>query len=257
MLSATFGKLFKFPLLVLIPVIMDVLTMLVGAALYGFHGRPHLTFKFALQMGLPSINAVSEQGFLPGSVQLVGSSFSASHLINNLLFLIFFLIVQAFLQGGYVGLLHEAVNQRELSFEKLVMYGARFFIRFILLNLLIMISLFIIGGILTAVLQIAGAIFMILIYLLLRIRFLFLELSLVAEDCSIPQAFSRSRIAFENRTPNTLPLIGAAILFNLIAGLLVNALWLPLISLVLLILYDIVSAALQLAFMSDYQRIRR
>jgi hypothetical protein len=101
-----------------------------------------------------------------------------------------------------------------------------------------------------------GGILFILIFLLLRVLFLFLEFTLVADNCSITEAFSRSRDAFRRRTPMTLPLVAAAIAVNVVAGLLVNALWQPFLFPIILIVYDVVGAGLQLAFMNDYRHIR-
>ncbi|MFD0698110.1 hypothetical protein ACFQZT_28960 [Paenibacillus sp. GCM10027628] len=257
LLFEAFGKLSKFTLLAVIPVIVDGLSVLLGVALHGFHGSAHITLKLALQMGLPSISAVTEQGFMPGSVQIAGGgAINSSSLLSILFYLALFLVVQSFLQGGYVGLLHDAANGRRLSMERFVAYGGRFFGRFLLLDILVMIVLFVLGGIATTTLKMLGVIVFMIIFLLLRVQFLYLEFTLVGDDCSISEAFTRSLDAFRRRTPNTLPLVGVTLVINLVAGLLVNMLWLPFIFFVLLVVYDIVCAVLQLAFMHEYRRIQ-
>jgi hypothetical protein len=257
LLSEAFGKLAKSPLLALIPIVVDGLSVLLGMALHGLNGTPHFTLKLAFQMGLPSISAVTEQQFMPGAVQLAGSGgFNASSVLGILLYLVLFLVVQAFLQGGYIGLLYEATNGRRLSMADFAAYGSRFFGRILLLDVLVLAFLFIVGGLATAMLRMAGVILFMLIFLLLRVLFLYLEFTLVAEDCSISEAFTRSRDAFRRRTPVTLPLVASAVVVNVMAGLLINALWHPFLFLILLIAYDVAGACLQLAFMHDYRRIR-
>jgi small-conductance mechanosensitive channel len=257
LLFDAFGKLSKFPLLAVIPVVVDGLSLMLGVAMHGFHGNPHFTLKLTLQMGLPSISAVTEQGFMPGSVQIAGvGGINTSGVIGILFYLALILVVQSFLQGGYVGLLHEATHGRRLSLERFAAYGRHFLWRFLLLDILVLAFLFVLGGLATAILRMPGVIVFMLIFLLLRVLFLFLEFTLVADDCSISEAFSRSRDAFRRRTPDTIPLVGAALVINVVAGLLVNALWLPFFFLVLLLVYDIVGSGLQLAFMHDYRRIR-
>lgn len=253
-----FGKLLsKYPLLAVIPIMADGLGVLLGVAMHGFHGRPHFTLKLALQMGLPSIGAVTEQGFMPGAVQIAGAGgFSAPSVLGVLFYLALFLVVQSFLQGGYVGLLREAANGHRLSMERFAFYGGRFFVRFLLLDIFVLALLFILGGLATFLLKMPGIIAFMLIFLVLRVLFIFLEFTLVTEDCTIPEAFSRSLDAFRHRTTATLPLVGAALAVNVVAGLLVNSLWLPLFFLILLVAYDLVGAGLQLAFMQDYRRIR-
>lgn len=256
MLSEAFGKLSKFPLLFIIPIVVDGLSVLLGTAMNGFHGSSHFTFKLALQMGLPSISAVTEQTFMPGAVQISGG-FNATSMLGVLFFLLLFLVVQSFLQGGYVGLLYEAVTGGRLSLERFAAYGTRCFGRFFLLNILVLVFLFVLGGIVTFVFKMAGVVLFMVVFLLLRVLFLFLEYTIVVDDCSIPGAFSRSREAFRHRTSDTLPLVIIALVVNVVAGIVVNALWFSFFFLVLLVLYDLVGAGLQLAFMRDYLRIRR
>jgi hypothetical protein len=257
LISEALRRLSKFPLLVMIPIAVDALLVLLGMALHGFAGSSHVTFKFALQMGLPSISAVTEQRVMPGAVQLGGAGgFSGSGLLGVLMYLAVYLAIQSFLQGGYIGLLYGAANGRRLAMGHFAACGSRFFVRFLLLNILVLAFLFSLGGLATIALKMLGGILFILVFLLLRVLFLFLEFTIVAEDCSILEAFYRSRDAFRRRTPLTLPLVAAAVVVNVVAGLLVNALWHPFFFLILLVVYDIVGAGLQLAFMNEYRHIR-
>jgi hypothetical protein len=256
LLFEAFRKLAKYQLLVVIPVVVDGVSVLLGAAMHGFNGTPHFTLKLALQMGLPSISGVTEQRFMPGSVQIVGDGYNASSVFSILFFFALFLVVQSFLQGGYIGLLSEATSRRRLSMKLFADYGRRFFGRFLLLDILVLAFLFILGGLATAILKMPGIVLFMIIFLLLRVLFVFLEFTLVADDCSIAEAFSRSRNAFLHRTSDTLPLVGITIGVNVAAEFLVNALWMPFLFLVLLVMYDIVSAGLQLAFMDDYRHIQ-
>jgi hypothetical protein len=226
--------------------------------MHGFTGSTHFTLKLTLQMGLPSISAVTEQTVMPGSVQIAGvGGLSGSSALGVLVYLALFLVLQALLQGGYIGLLYEATNGRKLSMASFIAYGRRFFGRFLLLDIVVLVVLFLIGGLATMALRTPGVILFAIVSLLLRVLFLFLEFTLVAENCTILEAFYRSRDAFRRRTPITLPLVAVAVIVNVIAGLLVNALWHPFFFLILLIVYDIFGAGLQLAFMNDYRRIRQ
>ncbi|WP_284645032.1 hypothetical protein [Paenibacillus silviterrae] len=256
MLLDAYRRLPMFPLLALIPLTVDGISVLLGMLLRGFHGNPHVTFKLTLQMGLPSIAAVTEQTFMLGSVQ-VGSGIHAGSMLGVLLLLAAFLTVQAFLQGGYIGLLHDAAGGSGLSLERFAAYGRHFFGRFFLLNLLVMALLFLVGGIFTGVMGMPGVILFMLIFISVRIVFLYLEFTLVVEDCSIGEAFPRSLEAFRRRTSYTLPLVAVALVINVVAGLLINAMWMPFLFFVLLVAYDLTMAGLQLAFMEDYHSTRR
>ncbi|QHW33306.1 hypothetical protein GZH47_22605 [Paenibacillus rhizovicinus] len=257
MLLSAIRKLPGLPLLVGLPVAIDGLSVLVGILMNGFHGSSHLTFKFALQMGMPSISAVAEQRFMAGTVQLnAGGGIHAGSVASVLLVLLGFLLIQAFFQGGYIGLLREAVHERPISLGVFGKYGRRFFGRMLLLNLLVL-GLMLIGGSLAfVVLHGAGAVISLVAFLILRVWFVYLEFTLVAENCTIVQAFPRALRAFRNRTGATASLIVKAVLLNVLFGLLINAVWVSLIFFLLLFLYDYIFAGMQLAFMEEYERIR-
>ncbi|ULL16294.1 hypothetical protein DVH26_18685 [Paenibacillus sp. H1-7] len=257
MLNDSLGKLARYPLLAIIPIAIDALSVIMGTAMNGFHGNPHFTFKLVLQMGLPSVAAVTEQTFMPGSVQVVGAgSVNLPSILGILMYLGIFIAVQSFLQGGYVGLLYDSTDGRRLDSRRFIQYGGRFFLRFLLLNVSVLLILLVIGGIAAFLLRTPGIILFMILFLWLRVLFLFLEYTIVADDCSILDAIARSYEHFQQRTPLTIPLVIAALLINVAAGLIINALWLPLFFIVLLVLYDTIGAGLQIAFMNEFRRIR-
>ncbi|QHT62700.1 hypothetical protein GXP70_23785 [Paenibacillus lycopersici] len=256
MLSSAIRKLPGLPLLVGLPVAVDGLSALTGIMMNGFHGSPHLTFKLAFQMGMPSISAVTEQRFMAGTVQLnADGGFHAGSVAAALLAAVAFLLIQAFFQGGYIGLLREAASERPVSMNVFGRYGRRFFGRFLLLNLLVLGLMLVLGGLALFVLQGLGAIISVIAFLILRIWFVYLEFTLVARNCTILEAFPLALRSFRNRTGGTSGLIVKAIVLNVLFGLLINALWVSFFFFLLLFLYDYIFAGMQLAFMEEYERI--
>ncbi|MBM7566830.1 hypothetical protein [Paenibacillus sacheonensis] len=258
MLLSAIRKLPGLPLLVGLPVAIDGLSALTGILMNGFHGSPHLAFKLALQMGLPSVSAVTEQRFMAGTVQMnADGGLSAGSAAAAVLVLLAFLLVQAFFQGGYIGLLRQAANERSISLRVFYAYGMRFFGRFLLLNLLVLALLLVGGGLAVYVLHGFGAVVSLLAFLILRVWFVYLEFTLVSENCSILQAFPRALRAFGDRTGATTSLIVKAVMLNILFGLLINAVWISFFFFLLLFLYDYIFAGLQLAFMEEYERIEK
>lgn len=257
MLLSAIRKLPGLPLLVGLPVAVDGLSVLSGILMHGFQGSPHMTFKLAIQMGMPSISAVTEQRFMAGTVQLGSDGgMQAGSVAAVMLSLIVFLLVQAFFQGGYIGLLREAASERPLSLGVFASYGKRFFARFLLLNLLVLALMLVVGGAAVLLFQGAGAVVSLLVFLILRVWFIYLEFTLVAKNCSIMEAFPRSLRSFRLRTRATTSLIVKAVLLNIVFGLLVNAIWLSFFFFLLLFLYDYIFAGMQLAFMEEHDRIQ-
>ncbi|MFC4812350.1 hypothetical protein [Paenibacillus sp. GCM10023250] len=258
MLLGAIRKLPGYPLLVGLPVALDGLSVLAGIVMNGFQGSPHVTFKLTFQMGMPSVSAVTEQRFMAGTVQLGASGgLPAGSAATALLVLILFLLVQAFVQGGYIGLLRDAAAGRPLTLAAFRAYGARYFMRFLLLNLLVLAAILTGGAVAVLLFRVGGAVVILLAFLILRVWFVYLEFTLVAKNCGILKAFPLALGSFKRRTRATTSLIVKSVLLNVLFGLLVNALWVSFFFFLLLFLYDYLFAGMQLAFMEEYERIER
>jgi hypothetical protein len=254
LISEAFGRLGRYKLLFAVPIIVDLLSLLLGLSMNGFQGASHITFKLALQIGLPSISYITEQRLMPGTIQLMPGGSLA--IMQTALFALLFLAIQAFLQGGYIGLLSEASEGRFVTMERLIRYGKRFFLRFLVLDVIVVILMLILGGIVMAMFKAVGAVVFTLLFLWIRILFVFLEFTMVAEDCSFSEALARCREYFRRRTSDTGFIIVNVLVFNLLMGIAVNLLWNPGIFAIGILVYNYVSAGLQFALMLNLQRIR-
>ncbi|MFM1652369.1 hypothetical protein ACI7RC_09745 [Brevibacillus sp. B_LB10_24] len=253
MISDAFFKLRRQLLLALVPIVLDLFGFLVGLALYGFPGGSKFTLKLTLAIGLPSVSSLLDRQFMPGGIQF---NFGESTPLAVILLFVLFMILSAFFQGGFISLLHKAAEDRRISIEQFFKGAVHYFARFFVLQLLIMLVFLVAGSLFLITLGLIGGLLFLVIFLWLRILFVYLEFTIVTDDLTLAASFGQARHYFRRRLPETAFIIVAMIAVGTLFSMVINALWFPLLFLILLIAYDYVAAGLQLALMLSLLRIR-
>lgn len=244
MVNRAFGALGRNPGLVIIPVVMDLLSFVLGLALIGYYGEPRVTLKLALDIGLPSISTVLENTVMAGGFypDLGGAAL--------LLFVLFF-VLRAFVEAGFFGLVVQLAKLDEPpTMQNFMDYAQRFWLRFLVLNLLVF-GVVLAGILLTAVLWFIGLLASIIGFIVLRVLYIYWELTLVSEDLGVVEAFSRSRQHFDNRTPELTQVIIAMLAVNLVAGLFLNLLMHPVVTFLGIFIYNYAATGMILALMNS------
>lgn len=233
--------------LILVPVIMDIIAFFTGLLAVGFFGEPSFQLKLFLTVGVPSIGDILENNFLAGgNINLTGTPEAAG--IAVLLFLIF-LVLSAFIEAGFIGLLYEtARNEVSPSVSNFAGYAKRFGLRFLGLRLLIFIVT-LVGFVFGLLLFFVGVIAFMIIFIILRIKYIYWEFTIVAEDLGILEAFQRSRELYDQRSPELANIIIKILAANFLFGLALNFLWMPIILFIGIFLYAYVATGLQLELM--------
>jgi hypothetical protein len=255
MISQAFSILGRNKSLAMYPIILDLMSFLIGIAVIGFRGEPKLTLKLALDVGLPSISSVLDRNIMVNGVHFSMNGPSVPMILVVLFFV--FLCIGAFLQGGFIGLLYEAGRGQRVSLNLFLEYAKKFWFRFLALELLVVIFSMVLGGLLILVLKILGAILFIILFLVLRVLYIYWEFTVVVEDCGIGEAFTRSREHFGNRVPETMSVIISMIGMNAAFALVIHALWNPLVFIVTLLVYGYVATGMQMALMLTLNEICR
>lgn len=231
--------------LVTIPVLLDLAALLLGLATTGFWGEAQLTFKFIVDVGVPSISNILQQNVLAGgSVALGGEIDGAAFFL-----LLAFFLVGAFVQGGFIGLLKEGAAAEPPTPGKFFGYGQKFWGRFLIMRLLVAGVLFL-GLMAAMLLSIVGLLAFTVAYIVLRIKFIYWEFTVVAEDLRVIEAFNRSKELFKQRPPELNGVLLAILGVNFLAGLLLNALWHPVMLFLGVFVYAYLGTILQLALMN-------
>lgn len=242
MVNRAFSALNRNLGLVLIPVLLDLVFFILGMMATGFWGDAQLSIKVILDVGLPSISAILEHDILAGS--LVGADSPVVFLF------ILSLLMGAFAEAGFVGLLYEIAREKVPALGSFVSYGKRFWLRFLGLRLLVA-AVSIAGLLLAMLLSIVGLIAYMIIFIILRIKYIYWEFTMLSEDMGITDAFRRSRMLYDSRTPELSKVIIAILVANFLLAVVVNALWSPTIVVIFIPIYCYVASALQLALMTN------
>jgi len=234
--------------LVLIPIVMDLTTFFLGLMTTGFWGESKLTFKLILNVGIPSIAQILEQNIMAGALNFNIGQFS-SFGVAIILFLVFF-IAGAFIEAGFIGLVFElAAKEQSPTLDLFMDYAQRFWVRMLGLRLIILV-ITLLGMLLAIPFSILGALAF-MIFIVLRIRYIYWEFTIVSEDMTVAAAFQQSRRYYEHRTPELTNVIIAMVLINFLASLLVNLFWSPLIVFLGIFIYNYIATGLQLALMDS------
>jgi len=232
--------------LVLVPVAMDIVAFFLGLMTIGFWGESKFSFKLTLTVGVPSIGDVLDQNFMAGGFTFNTDTGFAG---PALLIFVLFLIIGAFVEGGFLGLLYELAGKGESPTLKMFAgYGQRFWGRFIGLRLLMLLVMT--AGMFAAVLlNIIGVLAYLVGFIVLRILYIYWEFTIVAEDNGVLDAFHNSRRHFDNRSPELSGIILTIFFANFLAGLIFNMLWTPVFIFAGIFIYGYVATGLQLALM--------
>jgi hypothetical protein len=253
MITEAYEKLSRVKALALYPIVLDLAAFLIGLAIIGFAGTSKFTFKFSLNPGLPSISDVIDQNMMANGLLI--STNSASLPMAMVLAFIVFWVIGAFVQAGFIGLLYEVTFVGEsISYSDFIMYGKKYWVRFLLLELIVM-AFLIVGALVSIPFSIFGVLLFLVVFFVLRILYIYWEFTLVAEDCSVGEAFTRSRKNFRSRIPETTNVIISLLLLNLLFGFLVNSMWNPVIFLVAILAYGYLATGLQISLMMSLREI--
>ncbi len=254
MIQQGFAKLSRNLLLVAIPLLFDLLSFFLGLFLHGFSGGSKMTLKVNLTVGLPSVSELLDRTLMANGVHidLHGLSLTGLALLLPLLFLLF----SAFLQGGFIGLLHDVAAGRRATLDRFFRHATHFFARFLVIQLVLIVGVLLAGTVLMLLLGLFGVLLFMISFLCMRILFVYFEFTVVADDISLGEALRRSREYFRNRIPETTTVIFANLLSSLLFALLINAIWTPPVFLLCMIAYDFIACGLQLALMLTLLKIR-
>lgn len=253
MIGKAFDRLRRSTSLVAYPVVLDLLALMLGVAFGGFHGHSRFTLKFSLGVGLPSVSNLLDQNVMANGVNL---SFGGAALPGAMVLLgLAFLLLTAYVQGGFIGLLHEAARDRPVSFGLFQEYAGALWLRFLGINLLVGLFVLAVGGI-SLVLGPVGIVLFLILYLTLRVLYVYWEFTVVVERCGIGEAWGQARAFFRNRTADTATVILTILASNFAFALVLNGLWSPPVMVLGIIAYGYVATGLQLALMLTLHDIR-
>ena len=231
--------------LIVAPVLLDIFALFLGLVTTGFWGEPQLAFKFLIDVGVPSISNILQQNVLAGGVDI-------SEVIESdgsvLLVMLVFFFLGALIEGGFIGSIYEMALGEPPTVAKFISYAKKYWGRFLMLRLLISVVLFL-GIIVAASLALFGLLAFTIAYIVFRIKYIYWEFTIVAEDLGVIDAFRRSNQHFKLRALEFSSVIILMLAVNFLAGLVFNLFWNPIVLFLGIFIYAYFGTSLQLALM--------
>lgn len=255
MIRTGFNKLHRQGKIMIIPILFDLAALLLGYFILGNQGKAHLSFQVLLNMGMPSLSHIVDQPLLANSFTFLGSALKPSALM--VLVVIAFLIIYAYMQGGYMGTLADIQAGKGFNWRTYWAYCNKFWARFILLAILTLTAKSGITAFLVIFLNVSGLGIALLLFMFLRIIYVYLEFTLVLDNMPISKALlSQSYAYFKESFKNTMLVMGAVLITAGLLSLLLHLVWEPLIVAGFIVLYTYLITGLQLALMTVLRDVR-
>ncbi|WP_098742099.1 hypothetical protein [Paenibacillus sp. EZ-K15] len=246
-MKKTFRLLFKNPLIMMYPIILDALSFIIGLMIVGFIGVPSLSIRLILEMGIPSVSYVSNIPQLINQMQFMGDAISVRAWIP----VIFMLLLMAFAQGGYIASLRNVVEGSPISIGQFMKDGKTYVVRFIFLFMIITAAKTAITTLLAAFLGVIGLFLSLVIFVVLRVIFIYVEYCIVVNQLNVDAAFRQSRRYFQASSFNTSGIIIVMMISSGVISLLLHYLWSPAAVIIAIPICAVVMGVIQIAFMQQ------
>ncbi|MEC0259763.1 hypothetical protein [Paenibacillus lautus] len=246
-MKKTFRLLVRNPLIIMYPIILDALSFIIGLMIVGFIGVPSLSIRLILEMGIPSVSYVSNIPQLINQMQFMGDTVS----VRAWILVIFMLLLMAFAQGGYIASLRNVVEGSPISIGQFMKDGKKYAVRFIFLFMIITAAKTAITTLLAAFLGVIGLFLSLVIFVVLRIIFIYVEYCIVVDQLNVDAAFRQSRRYFQASSFNTSGIIIVMMISSGLISLLLHYLWSPAALIIAIPICAVVMGVIQIAFMQQ------
>lgn len=246
-MKKTFRLLVRNPLIIMYPIILDALSFIIGLMIVGFIGVPSLSIRLILEMGIPSVSYVSNIPQFINQMQFMGDTVSVRAWIP----VIFMLLLMAFAQGGYIASIRNVVDGSPISFGQFMKDGKKYAVRFIFLFMIITAAKTAITTLLAAFLGVIGLFLSLVIFVVLRIIFIYVEYCIVVDELNVDAAFRQSRRYFQASSFNTSGIIIVMMISSGVISLLLHYLWSPAAVVIAIPICAVVIGVIQIAFMQQ------
>ncbi|WP_211745786.1 hypothetical protein [Paenibacillus sp. Marseille-Q4541] len=246
-MKKVFRMLFKNPLILIYPIVLDTLSFILGLIIVGFIGSPSFSVRLILEMGVPSVSYVSNIPQLVNQMQFMGDTVSVRAWIP----VIFVLLLMAFAQGGYIASLNHVVEGRPISIRQFMMDGKKHWVRFIFFFMIITAAKTAMTTLLVAFLGAVGLFLSLIIFVILRIIFIYVEFCIVVDQLNVNVAFRQSIRYFQATSFSTSGIIIAMMISSGVISLLIHQLWSPVAIIIAIPICAVVLGAVQIAFMQQ------
>lgn len=255
MWRAGFRVMRRYPELVWLPFLLDLIIIAASWNWWGSSGVNSSKgfFHFFIPVGMPSIGNVAPI-LTPGGAHFIfpGYGFWAG------LALLLFIVVQSYIQGGYIGWLHRAIVGYRLNWQSFSRHASANFAKFLLIRVLLLVFVYVYTMLLSAMMGTFGFAVVIFTVLAFRLHYILFEFTMVVDNRAIVESLVNSRRLIRQDWKRSVFVVSMMMLAVNLLFFVVQSLFFTFLLFVLLALaYNITFVALQVALMKSYERVRR
>ncbi|MCJ7840797.1 hypothetical protein MUB24_07730 [Lederbergia sp. NSJ-179] len=236
------------------PILFDLIGLALGLYFIGFYGKAITSVKLVLEMGLPSISHISNIPlFVNNFFFLTNPAEKTAFLAITLVIM---LLVGAFLQGGYIRFLYMIVKKEEYSFFQFIKDGKKYWLQFILLEVIVQLLRIGLTAFLIIFFPYIGSFISLMTFIILRILFIYLEFTIVIDHVSIPDALKLSRRYLRKSFLPSLTVVMIMYLVTSSLSLVLHVRWTFSMVICVLLLYAYLMTLIQSVLMSIFCQVR-
>jgi hypothetical protein len=239
--------------IILIPILIDLLALAAGLRFMPLYEVSESPFIIIYEIGLPSLSHILDKPLLANSFKYLAAFQELP--IALILIVLSFLLFNSLGQGSYIGLLYKLVEKERVKGHHVLYYARRFWLRFFLLALILLLFQVSVITFLVLFLNLIGSFAGMLLFLFLRIFFIYFEFSMVIHDTNFTKALAKARGYFKQHAVETYMVLP---LLFITAGLLsyvLHQFW-SLGSIILfIVIYSYLMTGLQIALMMSLKKM--
>ncbi|WP_191271032.1 hypothetical protein [Neobacillus kokaensis] len=240
--------------LIFLPVMFDLLSFVVGWLMVGMDGKERISIRLILEMGLPSVSHVSNIPLFANNIDLLKSSGNLPSF--SWLIVIGLIIIGAFLQGGYISFLFSIVNGKAFDISNFLHAGKKNWIQFIFLWLILFLGKISVTAFLVLMFKIIGVFAALVLFICLRILFIYLEFTIVVDGVSMAAAFKTCRGYLKKSLFPSFSLIFIMYFISSLMSYLIHMYWGPYSIIASIFVYGYLMSVIQTIFMMILCRTR-
>ncbi|GGD66281.1 hypothetical protein [Paenibacillus nasutitermitis] len=237
------------------PIALDAIALGIGWLLAGFVKQPAWSLKLLLDMGLPSLSHLLNQPQLANTIDYLrlfgeeGAAVSAAAVI-------LLLFVLCWAQGGYIAGLQTIATDGKPDVAHFIRHGRASFARFVLFRIIVFLAKISVTLGTTALFGTAGLFLSLLVFMTLRIVFIYLEFTMVERRLSWDRVLGQSRAYFSSALSDTAKIVVVLFASSGLCSFLLHRFWSPAAAIAGIIIYAYVMTGLQVALMTVLTQTR-
>lgn len=239
--------------IILYPIIFDVIALMIGIYLVGFHGEPFFSINLILEMGIPTVSDISSISIFANQMTILNELESVHVLAVAIV--ISLILIRAFLQGGYIHFLASIIKDDNFYFKKFIYFGKKYWLQFTILEFMVYLLKISLAAFFIIFFPNIGSITALFSMVVLRTIFIYLEFTIVEDRVNIPTALKLSRRYFFQSFFPTTTLVIIMYILSATLSYLLHQHWSFILIICMIVIYSYLMTLIQALFMSVFKKL--